>query len=234
MHTLKYIISILLFFIFTDGFSQEQQSSEVKKDTIIYKTGYGFRVGIDISKPIKRIFDKSYKGLELVADYRISKNWYIATEIGIEEQTNAEDYTNSTAKGKYIRIGTNYNVYNNWLDMNNEIFLGLRYGFSAFNQTLNSYTPNVNNTYFPAKTITTPQMATGLTAHWTEFSLGMKAEILKNIFIGMHVSYKIMLYVKDPPNFKSLFVPGFNRVFVNNTGFGFNYTISYLIPFVKK
>ncbi|MFQ3297909.1 MAG: hypothetical protein ACI921_001902, partial [Polaribacter sp.] len=28
--------------------------------------------------------------------------------------------------------------------------------------------------------------------------------------------------------------PGFNRIFESNTGFGINYTISYLIPFSKK
>ncbi len=231
---LKYIINILLFLVVVDGFSQQKTTSEVKKDTIIYKTGYGFRLGIDISKPIKGIFDTPYKGLELVGDYRITKNWYVAAELGNEEQTSAEDYTNSTSKGQYIRVGTNYNVYENWLDMNNEVYLGLRYGFSTFEQTLNSYTPNVNNTYFPANTITTPVTTAGLTAQWTEFSLGMKAEIVKNLFISMHVSYKIMLSVKDPKNFKTLFVPGFNRVFANNTGFGFNYTVSYLIPFIQK
>ena len=37
-----------------------------------------------------------------------------------------------------------------------------------------------------------------------------------------------------PDNFKSLYVPGFNRVFETETGFGFNYTISYIIPFFNK
>ena len=37
--------------------------------------------------------------------------------------------------------------------MNNEIYVGMRYGFALFDQTLNSYTPNVGNTYFPSNTI---------------------------------------------------------------------------------
>ena len=43
-----------------------------------------------------------------------------------------------------------------------------------------------------------------------------------------------MISIKDPVNFKTHYAPGFNRVYLSNTGFGFNYTISYLIPFRKK
>ena len=67
----KYFISVFLIFIISKGFSQSLEESEEKKDTIIYKTGYGFRLGIDISKPIRALFDKSYSGLEIVGDYRI-------------------------------------------------------------------------------------------------------------------------------------------------------------------
>ena len=43
-----------------------------------------------------------------------------------------------------------------------------------------------------------------------------------------------MMRVTDPENFKSLYAPGFNRIFETGTGFGFNYTLTYLIPFKKK
>ena len=75
---------------------------------------------------------------------------------------------------------------------------------------------------------------TGLTAHWTEIQLGIKVEVLKNLYLSGGFSYKIMLSLDDQKNFKTLYAPGFNRVFESNTGFGFNYTISYLIPFVNK
>jgi hypothetical protein len=122
--------------------------------------------------------------------------------------------------------------------MNNEIFVGYRYGFSLFNQTLNNYTTNVsdmeNGSYFPAVLNTIGQASTSLNAHWSELMIGIKAETLQNLFIGFSFSYKILMNVKDPENFKTLFSPGFNRIFESNTGFGINYTISYLIPFSKK
>ncbi|MGB0879763.1 MAG: DUF6048 family protein [Polaribacter sp.] len=232
----KYFISICLFFVFTVGFSQEKESAkkETPKDSIVYTSAYGFRVGIDISKPIKSLIDGSYSGFEIVGDYRISKRFYVATELGYEEETTAEDYTNSTSKGSYIRLGFNFNAYENWLDMNNEILVGYRYGFSFFDQTLNSYTPNVNSQYFPSNLIIAPQTATNLNAHWSEFVVGIKVETFKNFYISASVSYKILMAVKDPENFKTLFAPGFNRIFDSGTGFGFNYTISYIIPFVNK
>lgn len=239
----KYFISLCFVFVFVNGYSQINTSKEEtkeKKDTVRYKTGYGLRIGLDISKPGLAIIDKSYSGLELVGDYRVSKKWYIATELGFEDETTYEDFSSSSSKGSYIRLGANYNAYENWLDMNNEIYVGMRYGFAIFDHTLNSYQPNVSSgtenlpPYFPSNPVTMPMSDNGLTAHWTELQLGIKAETFKNLFIGFSFSYKIMLSIDDQKGFKTLYTPGFNRVFESSTGFGFNYTISYLIPFVNK
>jgi hypothetical protein len=230
-----------LLFVFAENFSQEQKGDSIitqEKDTVIYKTNYGLRLGMDISRPIFSSLYSNYDGLEIVVDYRIKKNVYIAAEIGFEEKTTIEDYSNSTSKGNYIRLGLNYNAFENWLDMNNEIFVGYRYGLSLFNQTLNNYTTNVsdmeNGSYFPAVLNTIGQASTSLNAHWSELMIGIKAETLQNLFIGFSFSYKVLMSVKDPEGFKTLFSPGFNRIFESNTGFGINYTISYLIPFSKK
>ena len=225
-----------MLFIFVEGFSQEQKTTkkEISKDSISYTSNYGLRLGVDISKPILSLMSDSYSGFEIVGDYRISKRIFIAVELGFEEESTTEDFTNSTSKGSYARLGFNFNAYENWLDMNNEITIGYRYGFSIFDQTLNSYTPNVNSQYFPSNAITTPLKSNDLNAHWSEFVVGIKVETFKNLFVSISGSYKILMAVKDPENFQSLYSPGFNTIFESNTGFGFNYTISYLIPFTKK
>ena len=228
-HILKFTISFCIGFISIMGYSQEKST-----DTTIYKSPYGIRVGMDISRPIINAFNKEFSGFEIVGDYRFTKNLYAAIELGFENKTTIEDYTNSTSKGSFAKIGVNYNVYDNWLDMNNEIYFGFRYGFSVFQQTLNSYTPNTGSAYFDTAYILVPKTETGLKSHWTEFILGIKVETFKNLFLGASFSYKIMVSVQDQKDFKTLYVPGFNTVFESNTGFGFNYTISYTIPFVKK
>ena len=224
---LKYIISYIVLAISWSTFSQS-------KDTIAYTSPYGLRLGIDISKPIIGMIDSNSSGIEFVADYRISKNWYVAAELGNQKEKTVEDYTTSTSQGNFLKIGVNYNAYQNWLDMNNEIYVGMRYGTSTFDQTLDSYRIHTGNDYFPSNTIYNPSTTKGLNAHWTEFVLGIKVETFKNLYLGFSFNYKVMLSLTQPENFKTLYVPGFNRVFDTETGFGFNYTISYTIPFVNK
>lgn len=209
-------------------------NSQVEQDTIKIKENYGIRIGVDLNKPINSFFETENKGLEIVSDFRVLKNYYAAVELGFLDKTTNEDYLNFTTKGSYIKAGFNYNAYENWIGMNNEIYVGLRYGLSFFSQTLNSYTPNVYGTYFIPETLELNTDFKDLTAHWVEFVFGMKVETFNNLYLGASVSFNNLISTTDPDNFKNLQVPGFNRVFLNNKGVGFNYTLSYLIPILKK
>lgn len=231
-HMLKYFINTILLLSCLVSFSQENETQQ--QDTII-KNKYGLRVGVDLFNPINTFINDERIGLELVGDYRVSKKFYVAAELGYIENTSDEDFMNFTTNGSYLKAGFNYNAYSNWLNMQNEIFVGMRYGFSTFSQTLNSYT--INSDAFLddfAFTSENGQKFDNLNAHWAEFVLGIKAELFNNLFLGFSFSGKKMVSTKEPDNFKNLFVPGFNRVFLNNSGFGFNYTLSYLIPLYKK
>ena len=57
--------------------------------------------------------------------------------------------------------------------------MGFRYGFALFEQTLNNYIINTGNNVFDPIQNTTTITQDGLTAHWTEFVIGLKAEIGK-------------------------------------------------------
>jgi hypothetical protein len=223
---------ILLFFI--SFLVSATINAQQKIDTIKTKESYGLRVGVDLSKPLISFLEEGTKGLELVGDMRILNNYYAAVELGYEDKISKEDYMNYTTKGSYIKVGVNYNAYKNWVGMTNEIYVGMRYGFSIFNQTLNSYTPNVKGTYFIPTEVLPNTEFKDLSAHWGELVFGMKAETLKNLYLGFSFSFKKMISTKEPENFKNLYVPGFNQVYLNDTGFGMNYTLSYLIPIVKK
>ncbi len=228
---LKYFINTIFLLSCIVSFSQQTDSQS--NDTII-KNKYGLRVGIDLFNPVNTFFNDERKGLELVGDYRITKKLYIAAELGYLEETTDEDFINFTTNGSYIKAGVDYNAYENWLNMENAIYVGFRYGYSTFSQTLNSFTINNDSFLDGLATPENGQKFDNLNAHWAEIVLGIKAEILNNLFLGFSFSGKKMITTKEPDGFKNLFVPGFNRVFLNNSGFGFNYTISYLIPLYKK
>jgi len=228
---LKYFINTVFLLSTIVLFSQQ---NEVQQNDTILKNNYGLRVGIDVFNPVNAFLNDDRKGLELVGDYRISKKWYVAAELGYLEETTDEDFINFTTNGSYIKAGVDYNAYENWLDMENAIYVGFRYGYSTFSQTLNSFTIN-NDAFFDD--LATPEIGQkldNLNAHWAEIVLGIKVETLNNLYLGFSFSGKKMITTKEPDGFKNLFVPGFNRVFLNNSGFGFNYTISYLIPLYKR
>ena len=137
--------------------------------------------------------------------------------------------------GSYAKIGFDYNAYDNWLGMENAITLGLRYGFSTFKQELLSYRIYTNNPAFPTETIFAPQKYSGLNAHWAEFILGIKTEILNNLYLSISVQLKRKISETEPENFANLYIPGFNRTYdYSEFGVGYGYSISYLIPIFKK
>lgn len=209
-------------------------NAQQENDTLTSQDILGLRIGVDISKPIIGLIKDDAKGFEIVADARVYKNFYAAIEFGHDNVTTFEDYLNFTTEGSYVKFGGNYNAYENWKGMTNEIYVGARYGLSFFNQTLNSYTPNIYGTYFEAETVEANTEYNNLSAQWIEFVLGIRAETFKNFYMGFSLGFKAMLSTKEPENFQNLYVPGFYKVSLNNLGFGFNYTLTYMIPFNKK
>lgn len=210
-------------------------AQQKKTDSIAPKIErFGIRIGADLFKLTRSFYDNNYKGLELVGDYRLTKNYYIATELGNENKTTDDNKINSTTKGTYIKIGFDYNFYENWLDMRNIVSIGLRYGASSFSQQLNSYKLYNTSTYFPeTPTILSGEKFNGLTAQWFEVVVGMKAEIFKNTYVGFSVRMNKILSNTKPDNFDNLYIPGFNRTYNGDFGVGFNYTVSYFLPLYK-
>ncbi len=200
------------------------------------KKKYGIRLGIDISQPIISLFEKekNHTAVELVGDIRIKKNYYIATEMGYESRDSKEDFFAFSTKGNFFKIGVNRNFYENWGEMNNEVYIGIRYATAFFSHTLTSRTPRSSLNYFPSVPNNEKIAFQNLSAHWAEFVLGIKVETFSNLFIGLNAQFKALITSKQPDNFKNLYIPGFREVSDNNLGFGFTYTISYLIPIIKK
>jgi hypothetical protein len=212
-----------------------KDSTLTKKDSVKPKTErYGLRVGIDLSKLTRSFYEKDYKGLELVGDFKFTRKHYLAAEIGNENKTVDDDQLNFTTNGTYLKLGFDYNSYENWVGMNNMIYVGMRYGVSAFSQTLNSYSVYYANTYFPKPIIESGQKYDGLSAQWLEVVAGVKAEMFQNLYVGFSVRLNHLITNKTPDNFDNLYIPGFNRTYGGNFGAGFNYTISYFLPLYKK
>ncbi|CAI8249542.1 MAG: Uncharacterised protein [Flavobacteriales bacterium] len=231
---LKYYINFYFLLFCVSIWAQ----NEVKTDSLTTEIRYGIRLGIDMSKPLRMLLDPDYKGLELVSDYRLTRNLYIAAELGSETKKIDQDAVNFETSGTYLKLGVDYNVYDNWAGMDNLIVVGFRYGFSQHSQTLLGYNVLNNDHYWEEDdrlTIPSPNRFDGLNGHWIELQLGFKAELFRNFYMGVSLQMHRLLSDKDPENFENLFIPGFNKVLTDNPyGAGLNYTISYQLPIYKK
>ncbi|WP_445382424.1 DUF6048 family protein [Robiginitalea sp. IMCC43444] len=247
----RFFISFL--FIMAIGQPAElygQAAGNITQDSIRKSEEYGLRVGIDLSRPLIATLNEDYSGIELVGDYRLSYKFYLAAELGNESKTTRELLDNEQdiniislydyeASGSYLKVGVDYNTYENWYGMNNSLFVGARYAFSAFSNTLNSYSLYDSNRYWnPGGFVTgsdQPQEFSGLNASWLELLLGVKAEIIANFYLGASVRLGLLITNKESEVFPNLWIPGFNRVTDGSSfGVGFNYTLTYFLPLYKK
>ena len=236
-HTLVFFTS-LLFTVISAGVSAQDIGEEVIAVDTVAKVPtdyYGLRVGIDLSKPVRSFLDDNYTGFEVVGDFRIKKNYYLAAELGNETKVTDLPNIENTTKGSYIKAGFNYNAYENWFGMNNLIYAGVRAGFSSFSQELDSYTIYTTNPLFGDDTRLDSQDFSGLNATWLELKLGLEVELFSNIYLGVNVQIKRSITTKDPDGYANLYIPGFGKVTEDSTvGVGYGYTLSYLIPIFKK
>lgn len=241
---IKFSLLLMLCSSFT-GFGQQQARDTTKKSEI-----YGLRVGIDLSRPLISVFKDGYQGLEIVGDYRLSERWYLAAELGNESNVVEEVLDNADGlnritiyemnpSGSYLKLGADFNTYQNWFGMNNSIIVGARYAFSTFSTSLDRYSLYDSNRYWNPDSFAPGSELlgdySGLNASWLELLIGVKTELFANIFLGASVRLGILVTDTDAGEFPNIWIPGFNRKTDNSRfGVGFNYTISYLIPIYRK
>ncbi|MFS4469412.1 DUF6048 family protein [Maribacter sp. 2210JD10-5] len=237
---LRFITS--LFFLLNLGtvLGQSKPIDTQPKDTVVYKQSYGIRAGIDLSRIVTGQLDENYRGLEIVADYRLTQNLYLAAELGTEEKTRQEDLYNFTSSGSYVKVGVDKNTYANWYGEQNSIFMGGRLAYSAHSQTLNNYQIFDSNRYWNpdgfGQGSDIAEEFSGRSAFWLEGVFGTKVELFANIFLGASVRLGFLLTnPSKEERFPDLFIPGFNKVTDNSKfGVGYNYSISYFLPLYKK
>lgn len=238
IHTLTYFINIGLMVLmsFTTVDAQNDSIVNTANDSIKIQQKYGLRLGVDTGKLLRTFLDDEYSGFEIVADYRLTKKLYIAGEIGTEEKTDVTEFLNSTAKGSYFKGGIDYNMYQNWLNMDNMVYSGFRVAASTFSQTINSYSIYSTNQYWaPQQSLNNEIELDGLTALWFEIILGIKAELFNNLYLGLNVQLKGLLTQTEPDNFGNIYIPGFNKTYDSSRiGVGVGYTLSYRVPLYKK
>ena len=220
--------------VFSQAESELNDSLTIKNKILnINKIRFGF----DIFKPIKSSSEGDNLNYEIVGDLQITENLYLAAEYGSIDRLIEDENINFNSNGSFLRFGFDYNMFKNWVGMDNAIFVGLRYGSSNFSNKIVSYNVRNSDAYFSNFVDNNYQTIdhSNLTGNWLEIVAGVKVETFNNVYLGFSLRLNKLLSTQKPENFDNLYIPGFNKVTDDNTfGSGFNYTLTYSIPLRKK
>lgn len=207
---------LLLFSVVTTA---QEKHKETSKNTEVphmanlappkYPQRYGLRLGADLFRITRSMYDNTYNGFEVVGDYRLTKKLFAVAELGHDNLKKTESTYGFTTNGTYLRIGVDYNLHENWLDREDMIYVGGRYGFATFSQNLDWYTPYTSNSYFNNTPIAANKKYSGLSAHWIEFVAGIKTRVFNNVFMGFSLRLTGMISQKQPDDFENLFITWF-------------------------
>jgi len=234
--TYLFIISLIIpsSMVFSQAESELNDSLTIKDKILNINK---IRLGFDIFKPIKSSSDGDNLNYEIVGDLQITENLYLAAEYGLTDRLIEDENINFNSNGSFLRFGFDYNMFKNWVGMDNSIFLGLRYGTSNFSNKIESYNVRNSDAYFSNFVDNNYQTIdhSNLTGNWLEIVAGVKVETFNNVYLGFSLRLNKLLSTQKPENFDNLYIPGFNKVTDDNTfGSGFNYTLTYSIPLRKK
>ena len=231
-----FIISICLSTNMLIGQTESNSTDTlIKKDKLLNINK--IRLGFDLLKPILSSSEGDNLNYEIVGDLQLTENIYLAGEYGLVDKVIEDENINFNSSGSFLRIGFDYNMFENWIGMDNSIYVGLRYGTSNFSNKILDYNVRNKDSYF--SNLVTNEFQTieysNLSGNWIELLLGIKVETFKNVYLGLSLRLNKLLSDKKPDNFGNLFIPGFNKVTDENTfGSGFNYTLTYSIPLKKR
>ena len=231
-----FIISICLSTNMLIGQTESNSNDTlIKKDKLLKINK--IRLGFDLLKPVLSSSEGDNLNYEIVGDLQLTENIYLAGEYGLIDKVIEDENINFNSSGSFLRIGFDYNMFENWIGMDNSIYIGLRYGTSNFSSKILDYNVRNKDSYF--SNLVTNEFQTieysNLSGNWIELLLGIKVETFKNVYLGLSLRLNKLLSDKKPDNFGNLFIPGFNKVTDENTfGSGFNYTLTYSIPLKKS
>jgi hypothetical protein len=62
---------------------------------------------------------------------------------------------------------------------------------------------------------------------------GLKIRVVEQLYMGFTVRYKLLMETSGTSGLSLYYVPGFGKN-IGSSAFGFNYYISYRLPFRKK
>lgn len=214
---MKYISSLLFLFALNTSFAQKTERAYIPS---------AIRVGVDAFGLLKSGLNSDFKRIEAQVDIDLH-HLFFAIDYGYEKSTSSSNNFKYENRGNYYRIGlqTNIQPYN---INRNVIFFGFRYAKSIFQDKLEfvNTTNNFGDTPFSFAN-------DNLSAKWFELNLGMKVQIVDQLYFGYTIRFKFAQSLSGEGQLTPREIPGFGKSDKKSTA-GFNYYIAYRFPIRNK
>jgi len=211
---------VLLLISSFQGFSQK------KAEVWRYE---GPRFGIDLSRFLVPYLQSAKRnGWEIQADVPYKGNFFPTFEFGMQWYDDKRDGFQYKNNGTYARLGIDMNIVKfESMSDHDIVFIGARYGYSAFNQEADGI--GYSN-YWGTLTTSVPRRT--MNAHWAELVFGMKGELLRNFFLGWSLRAKFPVSISNDPNIKPYIIPGLGKT-STDVPFDFSIGLYYRFPIFK-
>lgn len=201
----------------------EDIDQEAKKVPIPIFQGIGLRV--DLGNGIYEVATTQGKGLSVEAAIysNLLHKYFPTIELGYGQRTRST--TNSAiynGNGMFTRIGCDFNMLKPTDDNPNFFTIGLRYGMSMQNFSINNL--QIIDPYW--ETIKPlPQHEQFKFDCWGEIIAGVQVKVYQGFNMGWAVRIKLLITRAKESDYYADYIPGFGHT--NNTQFSFNYYIGY-------
>lgn len=218
---MKYFFSI--FCLITWGFNLYGQVGRYAPSAV--------KLGVDPGTLGYMIFSEKRSFFEAEADIDIDR-FFVVADYGISSYNLNEDTYTYENDGSYLRLGADINFMHQDPNLN-IAFFGLRYATSSFTDKLDYDTKAViqSEIGWPSTRETTSNG--NAKANWYEMVAGLKIRVVKQLYMGFTARFKFLMNVKQTEDLRPYYIPGFSKN-INTSAFGFNYYVSYRLPFRKK
>lgn len=165
-------------------------------------------VGVNFWDPLMRAFGQHYGLGEVWGELSLHNRYKPVLELGLgaaRHQPSGRTWVYRSPLSFYFRLGINYNfLYNSNPDYS--VFVGLRYGFSAFSYSIDGVT--VDAPYW-GETAHFDIPAQHGTAGWGELRFGLRVKLWGPISAGWSVRFKHMIHRGKAAYGEPWYTPGF-------------------------
>lgn len=215
----KYIVSLILLVISLDGNAQylEKRQKDWKPSE--------FFLSVDVVGPAIALSTGDLK-FEIQGKVDFDR-YYLALDWGVEQLELAGDDFEYGARGNFFRVGPQINLmpYN---ELRSNIYAGFMYGQANFSDEV-VYDRSVD--YWSIDNLRYAN--TNLVSRWAEFNMGINGKLYKNFYMGFLIRFKFANSLSEVDVLSPYIVPGYGKADKPNR-FGFNYYLTYRIPFRDK